>query len=156
MSIPTGSFAIGISDIYLKNVANMDINIKNVFMCGGWGKTSKDSGFYRVILADYYYVGTEIYIQAIESVLTEKYRVKEKLLKTMTFPVFNNDHAEYYLENPVCKTIDNGMRVELDANHSHEDDDEYKGNRKVIIEIEGLNEPKVQILKPDAAKKPSK
>jgi hypothetical protein len=150
---PANSFALGMDNIFLDKVKDMDVNIKNVFKCGNWGERPVGGGFYRVILADYYYVGTEIYVQPIESVLPGALKAKERIVKTIAFPQFNNDHAEYYLENPVCKEIDNGMKLLLNATHTHESDERDTGESKVIIEIRGLGEPKVDIIKPEAIPK---
>jgi hypothetical protein len=146
--MPANVFGLGMDNLYLDNVKKMDVNIKNVFKCGAWGDLPREGGFYRVILADYYYVGTEVYIQPIESHLPGALRGEERIVKTITFPQFNNDHAEYYLENPVCREIENGMKLLLDADHYHESDKTDDGKRKVVIEIRGLGEPKIDIMKP--------
>ena len=153
-ALVTDALALGISNQHLEQVAALDTRVKSVIRCGNW-EESGVFGYYRVVLVDYFDVGTEIYVQRISTGMTPSGKAIESVVETISFPEFNNDHAEYYLEHPVCQEIKNGIALRINALSGNEQIKEDDGKRKVTITVRAVRSTRVEITRPDASSSPT-
>ncbi len=123
--------ASALDSTLLTDVNNLPLTFELVKNCGNW-QNKDETGYYRLIVGNVYDgVGQEIYLQWIADP-NPRFNTHAKLIKTLSFPELNNDHAQYSFQHVDCEQKGKNIYILATGYFEH---DEHNNIHDISIKL---------------------